>query len=96
MLFLKEENMANSCEMCLMPFDKDKGVRESQAYCSYCFKGGSLVYQGEDVKSFQKLCYQSMIRNGANKYMAKIYTWFIPFAPYWKKLKRNEDKTKKE
>ena len=73
-----------SCEMCLMPFKKDKGKKESQFYCSYCFKDGELVYKGDDIKPFQQLCYQSMVRNGANKYLARFYTLFIPFAPYWK------------
>ena len=79
---------SQSCEMCLMPFNKDKGNRESQTYCSYCFKNGELIYKEDDIKSFQQLCYQSMIKNGTNKYLAKFYTLFIPFAPHWKKLKK--------
>ena len=80
--------LGQSCEMCLMPFKKDKGNRESQAYCSYCFKNGDLVYKGDDIKKFQQLCYQSMIKHGTNKFLAKFYTWLVAFAPYWKKIKK--------
>ena len=47
-----------------MPFSKDPGVRESEKYCSYCFKNGKLCYEGNDVKVFQRAAYESMIKNG--------------------------------
>ena len=68
-----------------MPFNKDTGVRESDKYCSLCFKDGKLCYEGTDVKEFQKGCYESMVSKGMNKYLAKFYTWMIKFAPRWKK-----------
>lgn len=74
-----------SCESCLMPFSKDPGVRESDKYCSYCFKNGRLCYEGNDLKIFQKVCYENMVRNGMNKIKAKFFTWLIRFAPRWKK-----------
>ena len=69
----------------MMPFAKDPGVRESQKYCSYCFKDGKLCYEGNDLKEFQKVCYESMRRNGTNRFLASIYTYLIRFAPRWKK-----------
>ena len=74
-----------NCESCLMPFDKDPGKRESDKYCSLCFKNGKLCYEGNDVREFQKVCYQEMLKGGMNKYKAKFFTFLIRFAPRWKK-----------
>ncbi len=74
-----------SCESCLMPFSKDPGKRESDKYCSYCFRDGKLCYEGNDLKEFQKRAYQGMLEHGTNKYLAKFYAWMIKFAPRWKK-----------
>ncbi|MFZ2594101.1 MAG: zinc ribbon domain-containing protein [Minisyncoccia bacterium] len=73
-----------NCESCLMPLSKDTGVRESDTYCSYCFTDGKLCYEGEDVKEFQKICYESMRAHGMNVILASFYTWCIRFAPRWK------------
>ena len=73
------------CESCLMPFSKDPGQRESEQYCSYCFKNGKLMYEGNDVKEFKRVCYESMVAGGMNKIKAKFFTWMIGFAPRWKK-----------
>lgn len=67
-----------------MPLSKDPGVSGSDRYCSYCFKDGKLCHEG-DLKSFQKACYEGMIQKGTNKYMAKLLTWMVRFAPRWKK-----------
>ena len=83
--------MKDSCERCLMPFKKDRGKRESDLYCSYCFKDGEFFYKGTDIKEFKKLCHEAMIQRGINKYLAKIYTFMISFAPYWKKNKNYTD-----
>lgn len=74
-----------SCESCLMPFSKDTGVRESDKYCSLCFKNGKLCYEGNDLKAFQKVCYENMVNGGMNKIKAKFFTLMIRFAPRWKK-----------
>jgi hypothetical protein len=75
-----------------MPFDKDPGVRESDKYCSLCFKNGKLCFkngklcfEGDDLKEFQKVCYKSMKDRGMNPILASFYTWCIRFAPRWKK-----------
>ena len=50
-----------NCESCLMPLSSDPGVRESDRYCSYCYKNGALCYQGNDLKEFQKVSYEKII-----------------------------------
>lgn len=77
--------MKDACAMCLMPFKKDTGKRESDLYCSNCFKEGEIVYKGTDPQEFKEICYRAMIDRGMNKYLAKFYSFFIPFASHWKK-----------
>ena len=72
------------CESCLMPFAKDPGVRESEKYCSLCFKDDKFCYEG-DLQGFQKAAYESMVDRGMNKLKAKFFTFMIRFAPRWKK-----------
>lgn len=73
------------CESCLMPFSKDPNQRESEIYCSYCFKDGKLTYEGNDVNEFKKHSYEAMISHGMNHLKAKFFTCMIGFAPRWKK-----------
>jgi hypothetical protein len=67
-----------------MPFSKDPGTRESEKYCSYCFKNGELTYKGTDLKEFQKHCYEGMLKSGTNRFVAQFFAWMIRFAPRWK------------
>lgn len=78
-------NCEQNCQSCLMPFTKDKGVRESEKYCSLCFKNGKLCYEGNDLKEFQDVCYRSMRSNGTNPVLAWFYIKMIARAPRWKK-----------
>lgn len=75
------------CESCLMPFVKDSGKRESDKYCSYCFKDGKLCYPGNDLKEFQRICYENMRTHGMNPLKATFFTYMIKFAPRWKTKK---------
>lgn len=77
--------MKNSCESCLMPLSKDPGVSGSPKYCSYCYKDGKLCYEGNDLKEFQRRCYEGMLATGMNKWQAKFFAWTIRFAPRWRK-----------
>lgn len=77
-------NKHSSCESCLMPFAKDTGRRESEKYCSLCFKNGKLCYEGNSLKEFQKACYESMIKSGIGPLKAKFFTFMIRFAPRWR------------
>ncbi len=67
-----------------MPFNKDLGERESDRYCSFCFKHGKLCYEGNNLKDFQKVCYEHMINGGMPKLKAKLFTYMIRFAPRWR------------
>ncbi len=67
-----------------MPFSKDQGIRENPKYCSLCFKNGSLCYEGNDLKEFQRVCYENMIKSGTSKLVAKFFTFMIRFAPRWR------------
>ncbi len=73
---------AGHCESCLMPFEKDLGVRESDKYCSLCYKDGKLCYEG-NLKDFQKICYDNMRKGGMGYLKATFFTWMIRFAPRW-------------
>lgn len=73
------------CVSCLMPFVKDTGVREHPEYCSLCFKDGKLCYEGNDLKEFQRVCKESMLKRGIHPLKAWLFTAMIAFAPRWKK-----------
>lgn len=75
--------MNKKCESCLIPFDIDTGQRESDKYCSMCFKDGQFTYEG-DLKNFQKICYNGMREHGMNYFLAKLFTYLIRFAPRWR------------
>lgn len=77
--------MKNTCESCLMPFKNDPGVRESERYCSLCFKDGRLCYEGNNLKEFQKISYDGMVQRGMNPFLATLYAFMIRFAPRWRK-----------
>lgn len=68
----------------MMPFSKDPGKRESDKYCSLCYKNGKLCYEGNDLKEFKKVAYESMRSRGTNMFLAKFYTFMIGYAPRWK------------
>ena len=87
-LNMKTTNPCTACESCLMPFSKDPGVRENERYCSYCYKNGKLCYEGNDLKEFQKICYEQMRKDGLSWPLAKFYTYMIRFAPRWKQSKK--------
>lgn len=72
--------------MCSMPFSQDTGKRENDEFCSYCFKDGKVLYEG-DLKGFQDICYKAMREKGMGFLKAKFFTWCIRFAPYWKSKK---------
>lgn len=75
----------DSCQSCLMPFAKDPGVRESPIYCSLCYRDGKLCYDGGNLREFQTIAYEGMLKRGINPFLATFYKWMIAFAPRWKK-----------
>lgn len=75
------------CNMCMIPFDKDPGPRESDQFCSYCFKNGELIYKGDSLKEFKEMMYKNVRARGVNPITAWFYTFTAGFAPYWKDKK---------
>lgn len=73
------------CASCMMPLDKDPGVSGNEKYCSNCWKDGKLCYEGNDLKEFQKKCYEGMREKGMNPLKAKFFTWMVRWAPRWRK-----------
>lgn len=73
------------CESCLMPLDKDPGIRENERYCSLCFKDGKFCYEGNDMKEFTRVCYEGMRKRGIGPLQARFFAWMVRFAPRWKK-----------
>jgi hypothetical protein len=67
-----------------MPFNKDPGTRTSKHYCSLCYNNGKLNADGVSLKEFQACCYEGMRKRGMNPIVARIFTFMIRFAPYWK------------
>ncbi|MBI5456955.1 hypothetical protein HY969_04440 [Candidatus Kaiserbacteria bacterium] len=72
------------CESCLMPLDADSGPRESEKYCSYCFRNGKLTYEGTDVTEFTRLAYEGMRKQGMNIFKAWFFARMIRYAPRWR------------
>jgi hypothetical protein len=79
------------CEMCFMPLGSDlenagteNNGQKSAQYCKYCYQDGKIQYDKNDIKEFQNLCYEGMLKNGMWKPRAWYYSWLIQFAPYWK------------
>lgn len=77
------------CESCLMPLKKDPlgEKRESEKYCSYCFRDGKLCYEGNDVKEFKKAMIAAIVTRGESKTKARFFAFMAGFAPRWKKGK---------
>lgn len=68
-----------------MPFRKDSGIREeNEKYCSLCFKNGVLCYKGTDVKEFQKVVKEVILRRGTNPIKAWFLIKTVAFAPRWR------------
>mgnify|MGYP002138088559 CR=1 FL=1 len=75
------------CASCLMPFAKDPAgeQRESEIYCSYCYKDGKLCYEGNDLVGFKKAMIEAVVARGEPRWKAWVFAFFAGFAPRWKK-----------
>ena len=79
------------CQSCGMPMKKDPeggGTNadgsENLTYCSYCYKDGDFVFEGE-VKEFQNFCRQKMIEGGHSKIISWLFTRGMGRLSRWKK-----------
>lgn len=75
---------AKKCECCMMPLSHDPKDSGSDLYCSYCYVDGKLLAEGMTRKEFQDKTCRAMIAHGMNKYVARLFSHLIRFAPYWK------------
>jgi hypothetical protein len=84
---MDKKSLEGMCQSCMMPFKKDpKGEnRESEIYCSYCFTGGKLCYEGSDVKEFKKAMTEAIVARGEPRWKARLFAFMAGFAPRWKK-----------
>lgn len=82
---MKKNN--TTCESCLMPFTKDPlgEKRESEQYCSYCYRNGKLCYEGTDVKEFKREMVKAIVARGESKIKAHFFAFMAGFASRWKK-----------
>lgn len=78
---------AHSCASCLMPLSKDPAgaARESDRYCSYCFKNGKLAYEGTDVREFKRQMIEAIVAQGESRLKARFFAFMAGFAPRWRK-----------
>lgn len=75
-----------------MPLEKDPqgggtngdGSRSTE-YCSLCYANGEFVGGDVDVKTFQKVCYEGMLKKGIWKPLAWFWTLYIPQLKRWKR-----------
>lgn len=81
-----KKTLKGMCESCMMPFAKDPlgENRESEKYCSYCFRDGKLCYEGNDVNEFKKIVEQAIIDRGENKWKARFFAFMAGYAPRWR------------
>lgn len=81
-----EKSLNGQCESCLMPFTMDPNGkhRESDIYCSLCYKDGKLCFEG-NIHEFKKMCYTAMTNeHHIPKWKARFFIFMIGFAPRWK------------
>lgn len=80
------------CQSCDMPMTKDpqgggmnKDGSLNREYCSLCYENGVFTYQGEDVRDFQKMVVNEMVKKGWLRPVAWLFTRRIPSLKRWKK-----------
>ena len=83
--------MANICQSCGMPLNKDpKGGgtetdgSKSTTYCSICYADGDFVHKGVSVKEFQDHCVEALKSKGMPHIMAWMFTRNIPRLGRWR------------
>ena len=80
-----------NCQSCDMPMSKDPqgggtnadGTLSSE-YCSLCYASGAFTYQGSDVREYQKMVVNEMVKNGWLRPLAWLFTRRIPSLKRWK------------
>ena len=81
-----------NCQSCDMPMTKDPegGGTNSDGslnaeFCSLCYGQGAFYYSGDDVRDFQKMVVNEMVKKGWLRPVAWFFTRRIPSLKRWKK-----------
>ena len=80
------------CQSCAMPMNKDpngggtnKDKSLSEKFCSFCYADGDFLWQGDNVRDYQKMVVDKMSENGWWRPIAWLATREIPRLERWKK-----------
>ena len=86
-------NTSKFCQSCGMPMKKDPqsgGTNtdgsKNEKYCSYCYQNGDFTFNGT-VSEFQEFCKEQMIKSGAPKIIAWLFTRGMKRLERWKTKK---------
>lgn len=79
------------CQSCGMPMKKDPSGGGSEAdgsrsslYCSYCYAKGGFLWEGRNVRAFQKYVVDNMVADGWWRPLAWLMTRDIPRLSRWR------------
>lgn len=82
--------MAELCQSCSMPMNKDKNGGGTEAdgskstkYCSLCYADGSFIQPDFTVEQMQDFCIEQLHKQGMPKVMAWLFTRSIPKLERW-------------
>ena len=82
--------MANRCQSCGMPLNKDPkgGGSESDGslsstYCSLCYEAGAFKHPNVSVQEFQAHCVAALTEKGMPRIVAWAFTRGIPKLGRW-------------
>lgn len=80
------------CESCGMPFSRDPAGGGTEAdgrrlmlYCSFCYDDGEFHHKGTDVRAYQAMVVENMVKNGWWRPIAWLVTREIPRLQRWRK-----------
>ena len=83
--------MANMCQSCGMPLNKDPNGGGSEAdgslsetYCSLCYENGAFIHTEFNVTEMQEFCVQQLKKKGMPRIVAWLFTRGIPRLGRWK------------
>lgn len=89
--------MANVCQSCGMPLDKDPqgGGSEtdgscSGTYCSLCYENGAFLHPDFNVTEMQAHCIEQLKKKGMPAFMGWLFTRGIPNLDRWKTSAPNQ------
>ena len=83
--------MANMCQSCGMPLNKDPNGGGSEAdgnlsktYCSLCYENGTFIHAEFNFTEMQEYCVVQLKKKGMPRIVAWLFTRGIPRLDRWK------------